>query len=197
MHPISSSGTVISWVCCELGPLPCPERTDNAAGFRRPFLRGFAWLIALIGRLTFPSWAGLTAWLAATKAVCWGWKSAVGRLGMAPEPGIPATVTAFSGVYGTVTPFGGDSDMMMQMLLIHWMTASQPPDIVTARSVELGSISLATCMEAPVTSLISLILEPPLPISEPHCEAGTTSRKVIGGLGTVPGDMRLLRSWWH
>jgi len=62
--------------------------------------------------------------------------------------------------------------------------ASLPPEIVTARSVEFGSISLATCIEAPVISLISLILDPPLPIRDPHCEAGTIKRKVIGGLGT-------------
>jgi len=66
--------------------------------------------------------------------------------------------------------------------------------MVTARSVEFGNISLATWIEAPVTSLISLILEPPLPMREPHWDAGTTRRKVIGGRGTVPGDMRLLRS---
>jgi len=66
--------------------------------------------------------------------------------------------------------------------------------MVTARSVEFGSISLATWIEAPVTSRISFILEPPLPMREPHWEAGTTNRKVIGGRGTVPGEMRLLRS---
>ena len=66
--------------------------------------------------------------------------------------------------------------------------------MVTARSVEFGNISLATWIEAPVTSLISFILEPPLPMRDPHCEAGTTNRKVIGGLGTVPGEIRLLRS---
>ena len=36
-----------------------------------------------------------------------------------------------------------------------------------------------------LTSLISLILEPPLPISDPHWLAGTTNRNVTGGLGTV------------
>ena len=118
----------------------------------------------------------------------------MGRFDMAMEPGIPTSVAAFGGVYGTVTPFGGDSDMILQMLLTHRMTALQPPDMVTARSVELGSISLATWMEAPVTSLISLILEPPLPMSAPHCEAGTTNRKVIVGITAVPEDMR---SWWH
>lgn len=32
------------------------------------------------------------------------------------------------------------------------------------------------------TSRISLILEPPLPIRDPHWLAGTTSRSVTGGL---------------
>ena len=72
--------------------------------------------------------------------------------------------------------------------------ASLPPEMVTARSVELGSISEATWMDAPVTSRISLILEPPLPMSEPHCEAGTMRRNVIGGRGTVDGDTRLAKS---
>ena len=35
--------------------------------------------------------------------------------------------------------------------------------MVTALSVEFGSISLATCIEAPVTSLISRIFDPPFP----------------------------------
>jgi len=60
--------------------------------------------------------------------------------------------------------------------------------MVTALSVELGSISLATWMLAPVTSRISLIFEPPLPMSEPHCEAGTMSRSVIGGRGIPPAE---------
>lgn len=51
---------------------------------------------------------------------------------------------------------------------MHCVIASPVPDNVTALSVELGNISEATCIEAPVTSLISLILEPPLPINEPH-----------------------------
>ncbi len=34
-----------------------------------------------------------------------------------------------------------------------------------------------------------------IPMSEPHCEAGTTSLKVMGGLGTVPGLSRIFRSW--
>lgn len=49
------------------------------------------------------------------------------------------------------------------------------PPMVTVRSVELGKSSEATWTLAPVTSRISLILEPPLPIREPHWEAGTTS----------------------
>ena len=47
--------------------------------------------------------------------------------------------------------------------------------MVTVLSVEFGSNSEATWTLAPVTSRISLILEPPLPIKDPHCEAGTTS----------------------
>lgn len=49
---------------------------------------------------------------------------------------------------------------------------------------------------SPVTSLISLILEPPLPIRDPHWLAGTTSRSVTGGL-LVAGLllMELMMSW--
>ena len=72
--------------------------------------------------------------------------------------------------------------------------ASLPPLMVTALSVELGSISLATWIEAPVTSLISLILDPPFPMSDPHCEAGTIKRNVIGGLVVVFGATKLARS---
>ena len=39
-------------------------------------------------------------------------------------------------------------------------------------------------MFAPVTSLISLILDPPFPIREPHWLAGTISLRVMGGRGT-------------
>lgn len=48
----------------------------------------------------------------------------------------------------------------------------------------------------PVTSLISLILEPPLPIRDPHWLAGTTSLSVTGGL-LVAGLllMELMMSW--
>ena len=67
--------------------------------------------------------------------------------------------------------------------------------MVTALSVLFGNISLATCTLAPVTSRISLILLPPFPIRLPHWLAGTTSLKVMGGRGTVPGEIRLLRSW--
>lgn len=61
--------------------------------------------------------------------------------------------------------------------------ASLVPEMVTALSVELGSISLATTTDAPVTSRISLIFEPPLPMREPHWEAGMIKRSVIGGRG--------------
>lgn len=61
--------------------------------------------------------------------------------------------------------------------------ASLVPDTVTALSVELGSISEATTTEAPVISRISFILDPPLPINEPHCEAGMMRRSVMGGRG--------------
>lgn len=108
--------------------------------------------------------------------------------------------------------------MTQQMLKTHWVTASLLPLTVTARSVELGNISEATFnirwkiktfftekkaplfshstwIEAPVISLISLIFDPPFPISDPHCEAGTMSLKVIGGRGTVAGDTRVAKSW--
>ena len=50
--------------------------------------------------------------------------------------------------------------------------------MVTVRSVLLGSISDATTTEADVTSRISLIFDPPLPIRDPHWEAGTIRRRV-------------------
>jgi len=68
---------------------------------------------------------------------------------------------------------------------MHWVIASLVPDTVTARSVELGNISEATTTEAPVISRISLIFDPPLPISEPHCEAGMIRRRVMGGRGML------------
>ena len=74
-----------------------------------------------------------------------------------------------------VVPLGGDSSITQQMLYMHWVIALLDPLMVTALSVELGSISLATWIEAPVTSRISLILDPPLPIRDPHCDAGTIS----------------------
>ncbi len=46
-----------------------------------------------------------------------------------------------------------------------------------------------------LTSLISLILEPPLPMREPHWLAGMTSRSVTGGLlVTVPFATRAAKS---
>ena len=50
-------------------------------------------------------------------------------------------------------------------------------------------------MDAPVISLISLIFAPPFPMSDPHWDAGTTRRNVIGGRGTVVGETRFERSW--
>lgn len=46
-----------------------------------------------------------------------------------------------------------------------------------------------------LTSLISLILDPPLPMREPHWLAGMTNRKVTGGLlVTVPLATKAVRS---
>lgn len=42
------------------------------------------------------------------------------------------------------------SSMTTHICFTHWMIASGVPDIVTARSVEFGSISPATCTWAPV-----------------------------------------------
>ena len=84
------------------------------------------------------------------------------------------------------------------MWYIHWVIASEVPEMVTALSVEFGSISDATWMDAPVTSLISFILDPPLPIKEPHWDAGTIKRKVIGGLGIPIEPPPLCNSWnWN
>ncbi len=72
---------------------------------------------------------------------------------------------------------------------MHCVIASLVPETVTALSVELGNISEATTTEAPVISRISLIFEPPLPMSEPHCEAGMMRRSVMGGRGmAVPAS---------
>ena len=69
------------------------------------------------------------------------------------------------------------------------MIASLVPDTVTALSVELGSISDATTTEAPLISHISFIFEPPLPIREPHWDAGIIKWRVIGGLGiAIPAN---------
>jgi hypothetical protein len=46
--------------------------------------------------------------------------------------------------------------------------ASGEPDMVTVLSVELGNTSLDIRIADPVISLISFILEPPLPMREPH-----------------------------
>jgi len=107
MHPMSSFGTVISCVCCWAGDLVWPDSTARAAGLIIPFPRGFPPLIALIGRPTFASCAWEIVWLCTI--ACEGWNS-WGRLFTPPDK--LATVTALRGVYGTVTPFGGDSDMI-------------------------------------------------------------------------------------
>lgn len=77
------------------------------------------------------------------------------------------------------------------------MIASPVPEMVTALSVELGSISEATWMEAPVTSRICFILDPPLPIRDPHWLAGTIRRRVIGGLGTPLPPLFISWNWEH
>lgn len=47
-----------------------------------------------------------------------------------------------------------------------------------------------------LTSLISFILAPPLPMREPHWLAGMTSRRVTGGLELmVPLATSAVRSW--
>lgn len=78
------------------------------------------------------------------------------------------------------------SSITEQMWYIHLDMDSAFPPNVTARSVEFGNISLATWMVAPEISRISLILDPPLPINEPHWEAGTINRKVTGALAFWP-----------
>lgn len=156
------------------------------------------------------------------------------------------------GLYGMVTPFGGDwgireknwvtahfqhcwssltvkqhytSSITTQICLTHSMMDCGVPAMVMARSVELGNMSPATCTWAPadcknittwqsytmatifkknlyptspmqLTSLISLILQPPLPMSEPHWLAGTTRRMVTGGLlVAVLLVIEVLMSW--
>lgn len=89
------------------------------------------------------------------------------------------------------------SSITLQIWKMHWVMASPVPDSVTALSVELGNISLATWIDAPVTSLISLILDPPFPINEPHWLAGTMSRRLIGGRGTPLPLLELSWNWEH
>lgn len=55
------------------------------------------------------------------------------------------------------------SSITQHIWWIHWVIASDVPIRVTARSVEFGNISLATWIEHPVTSRISLIFDPPFP----------------------------------
>lgn len=65
---------------------------------------------------------------------------------------------------------------------MHWVMVSGFPVMVTVRSVEFGSISEATWIEAPLSSRISLIFDPPLPMIEPHWVAGTISLNTSGGI---------------
>lgn len=64
------------------------------------------------------------------------------------------------------------SSITQQIWYKHWITESFVPVTVTARSVELDNRSEDTCILAPVDPRISFILDPPLPIKEPHCDAG-------------------------
>ena len=74
-------------------------------------------------------------------------------------------------------PLGGNSSITQQIWYTHWVILFLDPPIVTVLSVEFGKSSEATWTLAPVTSLISLILAPPLPIRLPHCDAGTINFK--------------------
>lgn len=49
----------------------------------------------------------------------------------------------------------------------------------------LGAHMFYIVLSLILTSRISLIFDPPLPMRDPHWLAGTTSRRVTGGLGTV------------
>lgn len=55
------------------------------------------------------------------------------------------------------------SSITLHIWKMHCVICSALPFSVTARSVEFGNISLATWIEQPVNSRISLIFEPPLP----------------------------------
>lgn len=69
---------------------------------------------------------------------------------------------------------------------MHCVICSAVPLNVTARSVEFGSISLATCIEHPLCTRISFIFNPPFPISDPHWLAGTIKRI---GICILPPDV--------
>lgn len=69
------------------------------------------------------------------------------------------------------------------------------PVIETRRSVELGNISDATCIAAPLDSLISFILHPPLPIIKPHWDAGTINLKVNGAFGPFQSPFCLSKNY--
>lgn len=63
-----------------------------------------------------------------------------------PEEGGQAACASPGWVRGSA----GTSRMTAQICLTHWMMVSGTPETVTARSVELGSRSPATCTCAPV-----------------------------------------------
>ena len=72
------------------------------------------------------------------------------KLGMSlyTNQNILSSTIIFSLKLGNVGGF--TSNIIPQTFLIHCVTASAVPDIVTARSVDAGNISLATWIDAPV-----------------------------------------------
>lgn len=69
--------------------------------------------------------------------------------------------------------------MTIHIWWIASVIASAVPLILTVLSVEFGNRSEATFTIAPLASRISLILTPPLPINDPHWDAGTISFIVV------------------
>lgn len=99
----------------------------------------------------------------------------------------------------------GTSRMTAQICLTHWMMVSGTPETVTARSVELGSRSPATCTCAPVLWVREAkgeaeVLQPP----PPQASAGRTSPVPSRASGTFarPTGVTLHSSptshspWW-
>lgn len=83
------------------------------------------------------------------------WKS-LAREGQAAPQGSPRQLTIINNVFECLLSEKGHaghpltSSITTQICFTHWMMASGVPDMVTARSVELGSMSPATCTWAPV-----------------------------------------------